>query len=297
MCPTVTFSSGFQVGFRCKPAGERCTSGAAQQIAQDDAVEVPAGYRPPATFLAQIERAVDRGTEITGLGSECAPVCVPDPESPACDDCRSTVGAGIITPFLSLCLGSAYQWPPDTAWMAATVTTDTGTYRSQPIQIFRRAGTVRYDDCGSPAADYDYDQLAAQSFSSYVVRDRGSREMRNFYAEQVFLGGARSIPLVSLTPEAEALIQQGRASELNAASTEFGISAWVFAGGGGDRLLGHDAPDGAIMFQRLSGLGNTPGAILGEARAQLKPCRSDADCSFWGLACRPSAFGLVCQAP
>lgn len=304
MCPTITFNSGIQVGFSCKPAGQRCTGGAAEAVAEGEVIEVPADYRPATTLLTAIKRTVDNGTEVAGLGSECGPVCVPDPESPACDDCRSTVGAGIITPFLSLCVGAAYQLPPPTAWVVAEVTTDTGRYRSQPIQVFQRPGTVRYDNCGSPTtADYDFDQPPAQAFSEYVVRDRRSRELRYFNAYQVFPGGADgNVPLLSLTPEANALILQGRAGELDAAATEFGISTWVFAAGGGDPLIGYDSPDGAIMVQRFSGaqavdLANGAATITGEARAQLKPCRSDDDCSFWGLVCRPSDLGPVCKTP
>src|SRR5262249_53081689 len=156
---------------------------------EGEVIEVPADYRPATTLLTAIKRTVDNGTEVAGLGSECGPVCVPDPESPACDDCRSTVGAGIITPFLSLFVRAAYQLPPPTAWVVAEVTTDTGRYRSQPIQVFQRPGTVRYDNCGSPTtADYDFDQPPAQAFSEYVVRDRRSRELRYFNAYQVFPG-------------------------------------------------------------------------------------------------------------
>jgi hypothetical protein len=304
MCPVVTFNGGIQVGFSCKPAGQRCTGGATESVAEGKIIEVPADYRSATTLLATITQTVDSGTEVAGVGSECGPVCVPAPESPACDDCRSTVAAGIITPFMSLCVGSAYQLPPPTAWLIAEVATDTGTYRSQPIQVFQRPGTVRYDNCGSPTtADYDFDQSAAQTFSQYVVQDRHARELRYFHAEQVYPGGADgNVPLVSLTPEANALIQQGKADELDAAATEFGISTWVFAAGGGDPLLGYGAPDGAIMTERFSGaraldLVNGAAAITGEAQAQLKPCRSDADCSFWGLVCLPSDVGLVCKAP
>lgn len=280
-------------------AGLTCRPGPGGAVPANDIVQVPPDYHRSPSVLDRLIGIAESGAEMAGVGSACAPVCVPAPDSPECERCRIDVASGDVLGVMSNCAGSAYVLPPDRITVVLQATTDSGTYESPPINAYKRSGTVRYDECGSANnADYVFDQDRTNDFVHFV--GTRSRRFISGSVRQVDTGG----PLIGLTDDAKALIQAGKIDQLGAGATQIGFSVWGFAGGGADPILGIDAPDGVVLAdgtllgEQLSGLANGGGFSLGgQARFQLKPCRSDSDCDG-GLACRPSVDrGLVCRAP
>ncbi len=281
-----------------------CGTGAEAPLAPEgEIIQMPADYHRKVSLLERFAKAVEGGTESTGGGIFCAPVCGPDPGSQDCLDCRTAVSAAEVAPFVNYCAGGAFVLPPDSTAVAIRVATDTGTFDSQPIRAFRRRGSVRYDDCGSPTqADYELDQGAARDFADYVMNVQHARAVYSSSIRQASGAGA----LFRLDPSAKELILAGKADQLGAGALDFGFSAWVFTNGGGDPTIGRGAPDGMLMVdRRLTGaelftLANGGDVVItGGGRIQLKPCSTEDDCSPWGLTCRAddSGVGLVCVAP
>lgn len=283
----------------------------AQVVPSGEVIQMPANYKPStsaASLLRGLARAIDKGAEIAG--GACGPACGPDPGSPACLQCRQDVAVGSMTPFVSYCLGSAFETPPDSFCAVLRATTDGRTFESQPIRAFKRLGTVRYDDCGGPhLVDYDFDQGPTQAFASYVESQQPREIPSTVWFQVPCPGGATGEgyeAIVRLNSDAKELILSGRVNELDGPATQFSHSVWPFQGGGGDLYIGEGEPDGAVLIStglsadQLIDLANDDEVTLsGRASVQLKPCYTDVDCQLWPpLRCLSTPqWGLVCKDP
>ena len=118
----------------------------------------------------------------TNAFDECADFCG-DPESDACDQCRSLVAIAVLEPSMVSCQGTLYgDYPARLENVTVTAFTDRGTFAYGPsFALIRQTSSVSFGRCGQSTAEYAPEAAVTYALNLWgqnLVNGYGVRELR-----------------------------------------------------------------------------------------------------------------------